>query len=198
MTGVWSAASLLGAYLAGSFPTAVLVARARGVDITLTGSGNPGASNVARSLGKKMGLLVLVVDVAKGLGPTLAVKLAFAGEHYRAWLVAGAALAAVLGHVFPIWLRRKGGKGVATAFGGLAAISYSAVLVAVSVWLAVVLPTRFSSLGSLCAVTAIPLVLVFEDAPWPYVISWVSVWLLVVVRPRGNISRLWRHKERRV
>ena len=198
MTGAWIAVSLVGAYLAGSFPTGVLVARARGVDITRTGSGNIGATNVARSLGKKSGLFVLAVDMMKGLGPTLAVKLVFAGEPNGAWLVSGTALAAVLGHVFPIWLRGKGGKGVATAFGGFVAISHLAAVAALGVWLAVFLPKRVASLASLCAATTTPLVLLVEGAKWPYVILGGSVWLVVVVRHRGNLVRLWRGEERRL
>src|SRR5690349_3174246 len=95
-------------YLCGSFPTGVLVARAKGVDLTRAGSGNIGATNAARVLGRRLGLVVLVIDAAKGFGPVYGARRLFLDEPGGAWLVAGVALAAVLGHIFPVWLRFRG------------------------------------------------------------------------------------------
>src|SRR5258706_8084866 len=104
---------LVASYLAGSIPTGVLLGRLRGIDPRAHGSGNIGATNVARTLGKGLGVLTLVIDCAKGAGPVLVTR---ALDLPAEW-VAAAGGAAVLGHVFPVWLRFKGGKGVATALG---------------------------------------------------------------------------------
>src|SRR5688500_11562142 len=114
------AAAVVGSYLAGSIPFGLVVARARGVDIRAVGSKNIGATNVARALGKKLGALVLFLDALKGLLPTLVARHAL---HLDDNLVALVGLAAILGHVFPVWLRFRGGKGVATALGVFAALT---------------------------------------------------------------------------
>src|SRR5262249_23957567 len=111
--------AVLAGYLVGTLPTGLLVARARGVDIRTVGSGNIGATNVARALGKKLGGLVLAVDALKGFLPTfLAARAGLAPE-----IVAAVGLATILGHIFPLWLRFRGGKGVATGLGVFLAVA---------------------------------------------------------------------------
>jgi glycerol-3-phosphate acyltransferase PlsY len=180
------------AYLAGSIPFGLLVARARGVDIREVGSKNIGATNVARTLGKKLGALVLLLDAVKGLAPVLVARHVLHLE--PAW-VAAVGLAAVLGHVFPVWLRFRGGKGVATALGVFAALSPIAAAAAVLVYLAVVLTTRISSVGSLLGATALLAAMAFLREPPAYLVLGAAVWALVVARHRDNIRRLLRREE---
>ncbi len=196
----WSHVVLaLGAgYLAGSLPTGVLVARARGVDITSAGSGNIGATNVARVLGKKLGALVLLVDALKGFGPVLGARVLFGAEPEGPWVVAGVGLAAVLGHVFPVWLRLRGGKGVATALGVFLALAPLAAGVAFALYAGLYAVFRISSVGSLAGATAVPLILYLQRAPLAYVVLAVAGWLLILVRHRANIRRLLRREESRV
>ena len=149
---VWGAS-----YLVGAIPFGYLVARWRGVDIFQAGSGNIGATNVGRVLGKKFGLLVFVLDFAKGAVP-VAAALALKGHLdpgqdfvERGWLEVGAGLAAFLGHLFPIYLRFRGGKGVATGAGVVAVLVPGPALGAVLAWVAVVAATGYVSLASMAA-----------------------------------------------
>src|SRR5262245_36135830 len=146
------------AYLIGSIPFGYLVARSRGVDIFHAGSGNIGATNVGRILGRKFGILVFILDVAKGALPVLAARLvtAHAGSALLEDLPAGtlevlAGLAAFLGHLFPIYLRFRGGKGVATGAGVVLMLVPEAMAVALAMWVVVVLAFRYVSLASVCA-----------------------------------------------
>jgi glycerol-3-phosphate acyltransferase PlsY len=182
-------------YLAGSFPTGVVVARIRGVDITHVGSGNIGATNVARALGKKLGALVLLVDAAKGFAPVYLARLVW---HLPDEVVAGVALLAILGHVFPVWLKFKGGKGVATGLGAFLALDPVAAAIAVGVWLMLYGLFRISSLGSLVAAISIPLTMAVRNAPRPYLVLAGIVLALVLFRHRGNIRRLLKHEESKV
>src|SRR5215204_553842 len=131
------------AYLVGAVPFGYLVARARGVDIFAAGSGNIGATNVGRVLGRKLGVLVFVLDFLKGAVPALVVSQLFGTT---AGVVAG--LAAFLGHVFPIYLRFRGGKGVATGFGVVVVLLPWPTLVAAIVWVTTLAATRYVSLAS--------------------------------------------------
>jgi acyl phosphate:glycerol-3-phosphate acyltransferase len=182
-------------YLAGSFPTGVLVARLRGVDITHVGSGNIGATNVARALGKKLGAVVLLVDAAKGFAP---VWVAVHVLHLDHAVVAGIGALAILGHVFPVWLKFRGGKGVATGLGVFLALDPLAAAVAVVVWVALYAIFRISSLGSMMASTSIPITMAFRHAPRPYLALAAAVLALVLFRHRGNIVRLVRRQETKV
>ena len=177
---------LAGAYLLGSIPTGLLLARAFGVDIRATGSGNIGATNVYRTLGRKVGVMTLVGDCLKGLLPVLiARQLGFAD----AW-VAAAGLAALLGHVYTIFLGFKGGKGVATALGVFLGISPLAVLVALAVFVAVVFKWRYISLGSVTAAAVMPVAVALIDWEPLVVALTVAVALLVITKHRENIKRL--------
>jgi acyl phosphate:glycerol-3-phosphate acyltransferase len=181
-------------YLLGSIPTGVIVARARGIDIREQGSGNIGATNVARTLGKKAGAMVLLIDALKGLLPVLAAVHLVADP----WAHVATAAAAILGHVFPVWLRFRGGKGVATALGVFLGLSPIAAAIAVTVFLAVYVLFKIASVGSLLAGLALVGALWWQRAPLPYVYLGAAAWLLIVIRHQGNLRRLWRREELKV
>lgn len=193
MTEPWTLAiALVAAYLAGSFPTATLVARSQGVDIYSVGSGNPGASNVSRALGRGWAVLVFVVDAAKGAVP-VATGLWLMGLS-SAWSV-GLGAAAVLGHVWPITMRFKGGRGVATAAGAVAVVAPPAVLIAGAVWLLLACTTNKASVASLAAlpVGSVVAFLVVDDSVTAGVLGATAA--LVVFRHLPNIKRLLRGEE---
>jgi len=173
-------------YLLGSIPTGLLLAKAFGVDIRATGSGNIGATNVYRSAGRTLGVLTLAGDCLKGLIPVLAARHLGLPE---VW-VAGAGLAAFLGHVYTVFLGFKGGKGVATALGVFLGISPPAVGVALLIFVLVLLTWRYVSLGSIAAAAAMPLlVALFERREVPVALT-VVVAALVVYKHKENIQRL--------
>jgi acyl phosphate:glycerol-3-phosphate acyltransferase len=180
-----------GAYLCGSIPTGVLIARQFGVDVRKVGSGNVGATNVARGAGKKAGLLTLLGDALKGLIPVLLVRFLDLGE----LPLACTAVAAFLGHLFPIFLGFSGGKGVATGLGVFLGLAPYAILLALVLFLATFALTRIVSLASLVATAATPLLLFFLAYPGERFIAGVVIALLIVVRHRENIARLRKGQE---
>ena len=184
------------AYLVGSIPFSFLVARAFGVhDVRRVGSGNVGATNVLRSAGKAAGALALLLDLGKGAAASaLAGRLA-PGE---AALPAAAAVAAVVGHMYPVWLRFQGGKGVATGLGAFAPLAPLAALGAVAVFALVGLATRFVSLGSIAGGVALAGLAVARRGPDPVAIAAVFTAALVVFRHRSNLRRILGGTERRV
>ena len=181
------------AYLAGSIPFGLLVARMKGVDIRQAGSGNIGATNVARVVGKPLGVLVLLLDALKGFGPAFAAT-RIAGP--RVGAIAG--ILAILGHVFPVWLGFRGGKGVATALGVFAALAPIEAAVALAVYATVYGIWRISSVGSLTAGTALLVTLVARGAAPEVQVLGALAFLLIVWRHRGNLRRIWRGEERKV
>lgn len=178
------------AYLLGTFPSAVLVARARGIDITTAGSGNPGASNVSRLLGRKLGIFVFVLDGLKGALSVLAGFLAF--EYAGALMLA---CAAVVGHVFPITRRFKGGKGVATAGGAMLALYPLVSLALLVLWLAVVKLSKKASLASLAIVVGLPIGLVIVGRPTTEIVTTIGLGIFVIWRHWPNLKRLVRGEE---
>lgn len=181
------------AYLLGSIPFGVLLTRAFGKgDVRNVGSGNIGATNVARAAGLFAGVLTLVLDAAKGAGAVLlAEKLS---NDSATWMMI-AAFAVLLGHCFPVWLKFKGGKGVATAAGIFLALSPLACLAAVVLFILVVIFWRYVSLGSVSAAAAMPLLIYFlwapRHAPPPSVtLGTVATTLLIIYKHRGNLLRL--------
>jgi glycerol-3-phosphate acyltransferase PlsY len=189
---------ILPAYLLGTFPSAEIVARASGVDITTAGSGNPGASNVTRLLGWRKGVLVFALDAAKGAIATLV------GLWAGGWdggpndpRVAGYALgaAAIVGHVYPVTRRFRGGKGVATG-GGVMAVLHPAVVAALAVvWLLLSRLTGRASVASIACVALFPLGLAITGAPaWEFGAT-VALAALVLARHAGNVARLLRGGE---
>lgn len=190
MTAVLLAA---GAFLVGSFPSGVIIARARGVDLRTVGSGNIGATNVGRALGKGWAVVVLLIDAAKGFVPA-----AIAGRllAHQPWGVAAVGLASVLGHCFSIFLRGHGGKGVATSFGVALALAPVAALASFAVYALLYALWRVSSVGSLAAVIAFPLITWALGEREPAIMSvGVAIALVVVIRHKDNIRRLVRDEE---
>jgi glycerol-3-phosphate acyltransferase PlsY len=173
------------AYLLGSIPFAYLAGLTRGVDIRTVGSKNVGASNVFRELGKRIGIAVMALDIAKGL---LAVVIADVYTSSPWPLVAAAA--AILGHVFPVWLRFKGGKGVAVAGGAMIGLVPLPALIIVILWVVVVGLTRYVSVGSIFCATVFPFLVLAFGAPWPTVVFAFLTAIMVIVRHRANIERL--------
>ena len=177
---------ILGAYLLGSIPTGLLLAKAAGVDIRSTGSGNIGATNVYRTLGRTVGVLTLVGDCLKGLLPVLAARYLGLTD---AW-IAAAGLAAFLGHVYTVFLGFKGGKGVATALGVFLGVSPLAVLGAMTIFALLVWKWRYISLGSISAAAAMPILVAILDRRPVLVGMTVVVAALVIWKHRENIGRL--------
>jgi glycerol-3-phosphate acyltransferase PlsY len=174
------------AYLLGSVPVGVLLARMKGADPRKVGSGNIGATNVMRAAGKTTGTLTLVGDILKGLLP---VVLAFVvGE--PAIVVAAVGLAAFLGHLFPLFLKFKGGKGVATALGVYLALDPFAVVITIIVFVLALLKWRFVSLGSLMGVAAMPFLLYLRNAPDYYIYLALIIGALIFIKHKDNIRRL--------
>ncbi len=194
------AAAAAAAYLAGAVPFGLVVGRAlRGLDIREHGSRNLGATNAWRVLGPRIGVLVLLLDAGKGLVPVLAAR-ALAGE--AAAFAAGAA--AILGHVFPIYLRFRGGKGVATSAGVLAALAPVETAVAAVAFALALAATRIVSVGSLAAAVALPATAILRDpgtalaSRLPITGLALAAAVLVFVRHRANLGRLARGLEPRI
>jgi glycerol-3-phosphate acyltransferase PlsY len=173
-------------YLLGSIPTGYIVGTLAGVDIRKVGSGNIGATNVARVVGKKRGLLTLIADVGKGFIPVfVAGRLGL--SHTALALVATAAF---LGHLYPVFLKFRGGKGVATALGILLAIAPMATLVLMALFAAVAVSSRLVSLSSIVAALAAPIILWSLSYPAVFIAMSAFLAVMIVVRHRGNIQRL--------
>lgn len=184
---------LIGAYLLGSVPTGLLLARACGVDIRATGSGNIGATNVYRTMGRKIGIFTLVGDCLKGVVPVVAAKaLAFPPP----W-VAAVGLAAFLGHVYTVFLRFKGGKGVATALGVFLAAAPLALVGALAVFAAVLYRWRYVSAASIAAAAVIPFCVALTTGRKELVAMSVVIAAIVIFRHRENIKRLRAGTENR-
>src|SRR5262245_17846912 len=195
------------AYLVGAIPFGYLVARWRGVDILHQGSGNIGATNVARVLGKRLGLLVFVLDFAKGALPTAVgawLDRQSSGEGLPSGLFPVlAGLAAFLGHVFPIYLRFHGGKGVATGAGVVAVLLPGPTAAAFLTWFVIVVLTRYISLASVLAAFALCLFRVATPAPFAAESVIITLFCLVaaglvLLRHRSNITRLIQGTENRL
>lgn len=193
-------------YLIGAIPFGYLVAKWKSVDILRQGSGNIGATNVGRVLGRKYGILVFLLDFAKGAGPVLAAKLTapLADETPLEWLEAAAGVAAFLGHLFPIYLRFRGGKGVATGAGVVAVLTPVPALAALAAWVVVVSATRYVSVASLVAALLLCVLrLTVTPAPWTGPASVITTFCLlaaavVALRHRANIGRLVQGTENRL
>ena len=192
------------AYLIGSVPTAVWVSKFFfGIDIRDFGSGNAGATNTYRELGAKLGTLVMVVDMLKAI---IAVKLAFLlpysfeSDLYLVNMQLGLGLAAVIGHIFPIWANFKGGKGVAALFGMVLGIQPNVALSCVGVFLLVLYLTRWVSLSSILASVAFPIfiLVVFNEPEHLYRIFAITVAMLVLLTHQKNIGRILRGDESKV
>jgi glycerol-3-phosphate acyltransferase PlsY len=187
------------AYVAGSIPSAYIAGKSRGIDLRKHGSGNLGATNVARVLGARMGILVFLVDALKGFLPVYFLPQYITTPDPQLFTLALGA-AAILGHVRPIFLGwQRGGKGVATATGVFVGVAPVATVVALVVWLVVFGISRYVSLGSLCAAAVLPLAVALTGHPPGSVIFAASVLvaIFVFVTHRANISRLLHGAEHR-
>lgn len=220
----WWLACIAGAYVVGSIPFGVIIGKAKGIDIRQHGSGNPGATNVARVLGKNLGVLCFVLDFLKGAAPVLVAGAWFDVINHgpaelsvpQQWLWLAVALAAVLGHMFSIFIGFRGGKGVATAFGAMMAmwpLLTMPTLGAMVVWYAAMRLTHYVSVASMLAAVSVPISYLLAhplknvlDQPWaetwaeiahasPGFIVTLLLAAIVVWKHRGNIARLRRGEE---
>jgi glycerol-3-phosphate acyltransferase PlsY len=182
------------AYLIGSIPFALILARRWGADLRQVGSGNLGAANVMRASGVTAGVLVAALDMAKGAASVWIASRVGDGTD----LPAAAGLAAIIGHVYPIWLRFRGGKGVATACGAFAMLTPMAVPPVLAIFAAVVWLTQYISLGSVLASMALPPLAYAMGSPAPAVVAAGAAAAIIVFRHRSNVLRVWAGTERRV
>lgn len=195
------ALAVAGGYLLGSIPFGVIATRLGGAgDVRSIGSGNIGATNVLRTGRKDLALITLLGDGGKG---AFAVLLAFlmtriSPEDVQATVIALAAGAAFIGHLFPVWLGFKGGKGVATFFGTLLAAAFPVGIAAGATWLVMAFVFRFSSLAALAAAALAPIYVFLLDRPYPYAVLALVMGVLIYVRHRENISRLLKGAEPKI
>lgn len=192
-------------YLLGSIPTGFLVAKARGVDIRSVGSGNIGATNVFRMLGKPAGVLVMFVDVLKGsVAVLIAVRLigpsfsGVQGAQANEWYGVCAGVAAILGHNFTCWLSFKGGKGIATSAGVLLALVPWSLLIILAVWIVTLLLTRWVSLASVCASATLPFAAWMTGESFTMILITGGLAVLAIYKHRANIKRLLNGTESRI
>lgn len=187
MTGlIW-----LLAYILGSLPFGIWFARTRNIDLRKHGSGNIGATNVARTLGKKAGLLILSADCCKGLGAVAAADQVLAAPA----AVGAAGLMAFLGHLFSVFLKFKGGKGVATGLGVFLYLMPLAALSAIAVFAISTGLTKYVSMGSMTAAISIPLFGLLYKAPHAYIYLSLIVAMMVIIKHKDNIRRLLAGEE---
>jgi glycerol-3-phosphate acyltransferase PlsY len=180
-------------YLLGAISFAVIVARSQGVDIFKEGSGNPGATNVKRALGKKWGNTVFALDALKGFVAAGWPLIAYGGDNRLAVI---GLIAAILGHSFSIFLKFRGGKGVATAMGGLLALMWIVLAIGLVVWLVIFYTTKIVALASILFSVSLPVAAYFlygNNDPRFYLCLVLAV--LIVVRHRSNIARMFSGKE---
>ena len=191
--------SVLVAYLLGSFPTSFIMARmTKGIDIREVGSGNAGATNVLRSVGKIPALITLIVDVGKGVFVvTVAANFFYPYienvdfDFYRSFL----GLIAVCGHIWPVWLKFKGGKGVATTLGVIAGLAPLVLLPSLFIWLAIFFTTSYVSLASIIALIAFPVVAIAFNEPIYLILVCAIICSVSIFKHNENIRRLLRGQE---
>ena len=194
---------IIGSYLVGAVPFGLLLSRSSGIDIRTQGSGNIGATNVARLLGKKMGILTLLLDVGKGFFPMFVTALVIGDGPGRNLMIALSGAATVVGHMYPVYLGFRGGKGVATGLGVFLYLAPLSVLFSLLLFIAAVALSGFVSLGSLLASAAIPLWLfLLGEASWKILLS-SFIGILIWFKHIPNIKRLlagteksWKKKEK--
>ena len=185
---------MLCGYVLGSVPTGFLAGRARGVDVRREGSGNIGMANVLRTAGKWPAIVTMVGDMLKGFVPVFLARTVTENE----WVVAATALAAVVGHCWPVFLRFKGGKAVATGAGTTIALAPVVGFGLFAFWWAVVLVSRYTSLGAISVMIVTPVVFLLTSQPVPYVLYTVIGGSLVLWRHRENVLALAKGTERKI
>ncbi|HVF86150.1 MAG TPA: glycerol-3-phosphate 1-O-acyltransferase PlsY [Pyrinomonadaceae bacterium] len=197
---------VLAAYLLGSIPFGYLIVRSTGGgDVRETGSGGTGATNVTRRVGKWAGILTLALDAIKGVVAVTLARRLLTDDFGFDWWVGAAAVAVILGHMFPVWLSFRGGKGVATGLGVFLSLSPLAVAVAMALFVVIVWMTRYVSLGSIIATAVLPLciwLLSLRDASItnlaPLLTTAITASALIILMHRANIGRLWRGTENKL
>jgi acyl phosphate:glycerol-3-phosphate acyltransferase len=185
---------LLGGYVLGSVPTGFLAGWAWGVDVRRRGSGNIGMANVLRTVGKWPAAITMAGDMLKGFAPVFLARLVTENE----WIIAGVALAAVAGHCWPVFLRFKGGKAVATGAGTTIALAPVVGIALFAFWWVVVLVSRYTSLGAISVMVVTPAVFLLTAQPTPYVLYTIIGGLLVLWRHRENARALMKGTERKI
>lgn len=181
-------------YLLGSIPSGIVVGRAYGVDVRRVGSGNIGTANVLRAAGKQAAALTMVGDMLKGLVPVLLARLLTDNE----WVVASVALAAIVGHCWPVFLGFKGGKGVATGAGTALGLAPVVGLVMFAIWWGVAFFTKYTSLSAMVVMVLSPFIFILFGQPTPYVVYAVLGGAAVIWRHRANVRALLAGTERKV
>ncbi|WP_029521414.1 glycerol-3-phosphate 1-O-acyltransferase PlsY [Persephonella sp. IF05-L8] len=187
-------AYLIFTYLIGSIPFGYIVGKLFGKDITKEGSGNIGATNVTRTIGKKAGILVLILDLLKGFIPVFFAKNYF---HFEPKFIGLVAVMAVIGHCFSVFMKFKGGKGVATGFGVLIALSAKVALITFILWLGVFLATGYVSLASIIATSFSWVMLGIIEQNLYYTWAALIISLIIVMKHSSNIERLMKGTENR-
>jgi glycerol-3-phosphate acyltransferase PlsY len=187
-------------YLVGSIPFGIIISRPKGIDLRSSGSGNIGATNVLRSVGKLPALFTLIADILKGAVPLMLLSYLSGGSGMPSFEVWGGVigLAAVLGHLFPVFLSFKGGKGVATGLGVMLVYSPAAMLMMVLVWLSSAALFRYSSLAAIAAFTSLPAIIFFIDGSLTKVSFALILSMLIIIRHSSNIKRLINGTESRI
>jgi glycerol-3-phosphate acyltransferase PlsY len=186
--------AIVAAYLIGSIPFALILARRRGTNLRLVGSGNPGAANVMRASGVAAGVLVALLDAAKGAASVWIAERASAAPD----LAAAAGVAAIVGHIYPVWVKFRGGKGVATACGVFSILTPLALPPALAIFAAAVWATKYVSLGSVLASLALPPIAYALGSPASAVVASLAAATIIVFRHRSNVGRLRTGTERRI
>ena len=197
MFGIWTVVVVVGAYLLGAIPFGVLISRAVNKDITKSGSGNPGAANAFRTMGAKVGGLVLLADLLKGTIACLLAHVALVPGFAVPVMKAVLGLLAVLGHNYSIFRGFKGGKGIATTFGVVLALHPKVALLAALVWLAFIALSKYPSVGSLAAVTSMPLLMALEGGDLSAIVFCALAAGLAFFRHKDNLERLRQGRELR-
>lgn len=185
------------AFLIGSIPFGVLVARRRGVNVRSAGSGNIGATNVARTVGRRAGALVLLTDVAKGAAPVAAFVYLLDPRPGGMWLVA-VGMAPIVGHCFSPWLGFRGGKGVATSLGVFIAVDPLAATIAVATFVVLYAAFRVASVGSMAGALSLPLFAAASGRPAEVIALAIAAAGLIIARHHQNLRRLFGHRELKV
>lgn len=202
MSILTAAIAIIAAYLLGSISFAVVITRALGIQDPRTyGSGNPGATNVLRSGSKKAAILTLLFDALKGYIPTVLALWLAPRLGWSAYVVAGVALGAFLGHLYPVYFQFKGGKGVATAAGIILGLSPLTGLAILATWLLIAVVFRYSSLAALVAAICAPIYYYFiqgHPASMPILAAIIIIVVLMIYRHKQNIQNLLAHKESKI
>ncbi len=186
---------IIGCYLLGSVSFSIVIAKwLKGIDIRQHGSGNAGATNTLRILGKGPGLLVFFLDIMKGVAAVLIGSL----SSMNGWVPVLCGLAAIIGHNWPVWFRFKGGKGIATTAGVIAALAFFPALIAGIIAILTIAITRYVSLGSLLFATLTPIFIIWLDFSWPLLSVSLILCLFAFVRHRTNIVKLFQGTENKL